>query len=767
MNRVTSAVSSECCMGRPGALAALAGLALCASFAAAQPAPPRWVALDSTSRPGTPPSVELSPASTEDQTILTITIPGFFVEDVDQPGFGTFQRLTIPKDPTSALLLPAVQKIREAAAVPVINMLVGIPSDAPGCTIGTITPLASTTIGDLRIIPAQPDIMEEETIDPANQPPFAYDPDAYASSLPYPAENGSAITPPGKMSGMRLQGMSVKPFKYIAAKKSMEAVSKFQVVIDHPGDPLPQTREHILLARQTQVCTVNFDTPVAPWITEHIDYKGAFLFITRDDVIDDLRPLVQQKQIRGYTTRVATQDDIDTNGDGNMQATEIRAYIKSWYDDHSDETLKYVVLVGDVTRLPTAVDPDYGYPSDLYYACYEDDDFFADMGLGRITFNAGELPDIINRIKAYEDAPPGQAEYYSKTAAVAHGEVAANFATVLDASISIQFPANEPMNFTKLYGTDPVNGHNSSLMDALNEGQHIVYYRGHGSPNTFFEWSSLGANFNDWHLLTDNFPEHPSWCPIVISSACANGALGASDCIIEDWFQRPGNGAVAAYGALIGSRRDMNHGFTEMFWQYLRTFGKNGSISAHMHWSQILGYIQQYSPDMSDPAKNLWTYTLIGDPEMKIWGRKPAHAKPDSLPDHVIAEATSLDLTIKNGHGDPVPGAVVCAFKEGEVQETRYADASGNVSLSINPQSGGLMTICVYTYDDSTEPTVSTIRVGVCAADMDGSGFVDTDDFDYFVHNFEAGISAADFDQSGFVDTDDFDAFVHAFERGC
>ncbi len=54
-----------------------------------------------------------------------------------------------------------------------------------------------------------------------------------------------------------------------------------------------------------------------------------------------------------------------------------------------------------------------------------------------------------------------------------------------------------------------------------------------------------------------------------------------------------------------------------------------------------------------------------------------------------------------------------------------------------------------------------------CPADFDHSGFVDTDDYDAFVHAFEAGTLDADVDASGFVDTDDFDAFVHAFESGC
>ncbi|MCK6476328.1 MAG: hypothetical protein L6Q35_05810 [Phycisphaerales bacterium] len=55
----------------------------------------------------------------------------------------------------------------------------------------------------------------------------------------------------------------------------------------------------------------------------------------------------------------------------------------------------------------------------------------------------------------------------------------------------------------------------------------------------------------------------------------------------------------------------------------------------------------------------------------------------------------------------------------------------------------------------------------VCRADIDQTGFVDTDDYDAFVAMYVAGGPDADYDGSGFVDTDDFDAFVRAYEAGC
>lgn len=54
-----------------------------------------------------------------------------------------------------------------------------------------------------------------------------------------------------------------------------------------------------------------------------------------------------------------------------------------------------------------------------------------------------------------------------------------------------------------------------------------------------------------------------------------------------------------------------------------------------------------------------------------------------------------------------------------------------------------------------------------CIADFDRSGFVDLDDYVFFVSIFVDGGDAADVDRSGFVDTDDFTFFVLAFEAGC
>ncbi len=63
----------------------------------------------------------------------------------------------------------------------------------------------------------------------------------------------------------------------------------------------------------------------------------------------------------------------------------------------------------------------------------------------------------------------------------------------------------------------------------------------------------------------------------------------------------------------------------------------------------------------------------------------------------------------------------------------------------------------------TTNPAVLT----VCPADYDCNGFVNGDDFDFFIEAFYWGNDSADFDRNGFVNGDDFDYFVIAFEAGC
>ncbi len=133
--------------------------------------------------------------------------------------------------------------------------------------------------------------------------------------------------------------------------------------------------------------------------------------------------------------------------------------------------------------------------------------------------------------------------------------------------------------------------------------------------------------------------------------------------------------------------------------------------------------------------------------------------------------------------GDFVPAASATASHTGDVGPKSWsgaglaqdvtdwlADPSSNFGWIVIGDETDVTTARRY---DSREAAIASVRPMIvvdftpCKADFDHTGFVDTDDFDAFIHAFEAGDESADFDGTGFVDTDDFDAFVHAFEAGC
>jgi hypothetical protein len=98
------------------------------------------------------------------------------------------------------------------------------------------------------------------------------------------------------------------------------------------------------------------------------------------------------------------------------------------------------------------------------------------------------------------------------------------------------------------------------------------------------------------------------------------------------------------------------------------------------------------------------------------------------------------------------------------------SNVDGNAQVEFNDADAMLVRIYDFALTDSQVAVLAAdpfVNVPSCPADYDGTGFIDTDDFDAFSDLFDLGDPKADFDCTGFVDTEDFDAFVEAYEAGC
>ena len=77
-------------------------------------------------------------------------------------------------------------------------------------------------------------------------------------------------------------------------------------------------------------------------------------------------------------------------------------------------------------------------------------------------------------------------------------------------------------------------------------------------------------------------------------------------------------------------------------------------------------------------------------------------------------------------------GALVCLYKSGEVFETGYTDASGQVTLYPSPLSLGFVDVTVTAHNHL--PFRDVMEVGQQKGDVTGDGLVDVGDVIYLVN---------------------------------
>jgi hypothetical protein len=254
----------------------------------------------------------------------------------------------------------------------------------------------------------------------------------------------------------------------------------------------------------------------------------------------------------------------------------------------------------------------------------------------------------------------------------------------------------------------------------------------------------------------------------MINSACSNGYLdGPNDCFCELWMEQP-IGPAAAYGARQASRRDANHLFSSEFFDLLYN-DKLTTISTLVDTAQINAHASlAANKDEVNPAlaKNIRTYVLFGDPEMKIWRVNPDPLFCPGLPGSVPLGPGVLSVQVSTPSNAPVPGALVSLVINGVTQTNLYADANGQVSIPINPAGAGEIVLRAYT-DDLDEAGARVVIPVRCPADFNGSGVVSVQDIFDFLAAYFASDPAADFNGSGAVSVQDIFDYLAAYFAGC
>ncbi|UCG91143.1 MAG: T9SS type A sorting domain-containing protein [candidate division WOR-3 bacterium] len=407
---------------------------------------------------------------------------------------------------------------------------------------------------------------------------------------------------------------------------------------------------------------------------------GGYLIITTNSFYDEVLPLARWKEKKGWYVTVATLSQ--TGSDPG----DIKNYIANQYHTASPPP-EYVLLIGDVDSLPpysTATPPSR---TDYPYTLIDGDDFMAELLIGRLPANTpGELETMIGKILGYEQTPyVVDQTWFTRSLMVGANYPEAIMTTPLPTKRWVREKFLEygfPTVDTVFY--PPTTG-GTEITNSVNQGVTFVNYRSgsaevNGWSHPLFFNDDVTGLSNGWKL------------PIVTSITCLNGNFGAPTCFGEAWL-RAGNainprGAVAFFGASAAT--------TSSRW--------NNCLDYGIYWAFLKEHIYELGPAlyrgkmevyMNFPGDTTWadgssfyfhTYNLLGDPSLEVWTGIPDSFIVSHL-SSIPAGTNSFSIQVQNAASQPVEEAMVSLYKDGEVKEVQYTDASGSVDFNFSTTS--------------------------------------------------------------------------------
>lgn len=672
-----------CSFSGPGAMTLSARTAILALvFAAAAACQPiqYWVSLDS-SPAGTLPTVTQDfQASSPTATVFRVDVHGFWQRNV-VIGPQAFQEISVPG--MGAINDPGKPE------VPALPLLVGIPTDASGVTVGGVQVLATRTFTNVRVHPAQ--LHEEDSPQPEPPQPFQFSASAYASTSLQPPVLARMGASPAVWKGLRVQQAYVQPFQVVAATDTLIVRRSLRVTFAHAGTIRPAITVTKRFARVLDHAIANFDvlSGLGSILTNNVDYDAFYLVLTDAQFLEEIEPLADQKRELGYRVTIRTTAEI-----GGSTETRLRAAVADWYADIQADIGSlwsfpdcYVLLVGDVNYVGICLDPEYGLASD-YTLGSIDGDIYAEAGVGRLSVDSEtDCANQVAKILEYQEAPGASLHYDNVLLAASTDDSGDERFRGSCEEIAGASGYGYPLDFTKRYG-DWSSGTVAATVDDVDDGQGIVVYEGHGN---WWQWA--GWDYADDALDTTDVGglANGHAMPVVLALCCQNSNTDTySDCIGEEWMELYPGGSVAHYGATRNSWICHYTLFGPAFFTVVHDYGIP-TLSEALILSQFIAYARNSAANDEHSRKTIWQFQLLGDPAMKIWQETPEDTT--LYFDHVAGPPEAIAGFVRDAAGQPLSGAIVGLTKPGDFQVTGYTGPDGAFHIPLPAHGAGTMTI--------------------------------------------------------------------------
>jgi hypothetical protein len=632
--------------------------------------------------------------------------------------------------------------------VPSFSRLLAIPATAAISV--QFERLEHRTITDIDLAPAPGSDQEEIQFDEA----------VYARADFYPSSQVSSGDP-ALMRGLRVVPITMNPIRYNPVTKDLEITHRFKVTVSFEGTDLRNTPQRAIRPmsrswlKTISGSVINLDeldlvdTPTRSYLIICVNDPG---------LVDILLPIFTDWKLRKGHEVV-----LETFSPG--ASTEyIKNIIQHAYDNWEIPP-EYVLLWGDTSGdyyLP-AYD---SYGLDHPYTQLDGDDILSDVALGRCPAEDDfESLTMINKVLYYEKRPfIANDEWYHQSVLVSGTDNYTVSQIFTNQAIKARMLENE---FTRIdthwywmAGSVP-----NVISTAINDGVSYFNYLG---------WLGMqGFDNTDIENLVNTY-----MLPFVSLVAEGTGGFAGYSTSRMETFLVVGTptsptGAIACVGGATSSQ----HG------RYCNTLA--GGLYAGIFDEGITqagnvlvrGKLELYNAlwefDSGQVVNNCKWYALAGDPGVELFTRAIQYMECE-IPDSMILGENVLSLSVNETGVGPLQDAIVCFYKQNQLQEVGLTDESGCITLSVNPLTAGNMKVTItkqnfYPIVDSLDIVQADVAVGYFSHtindDDNGSSSGDDDgilnpgeqiEIPFAVKNYGATTSAIDI----FVEASADDEFV-------
>lgn len=519
-----------------------------------------------------------------------------------------------------------------APMLPVEGLFIALPSGAELVDISVVETDSIEFPGEINIIPAPEPTKDGMKYD-MKAPEYKPQKKIYGSDDEYPKDLFKLLSV-NYIGSVRIAHLMMYPLHYKAKSKKLVIYNRIELKAEYtPGlsiakmrgppatAPTPDMAEPVK-ASPVQMQTIykdqvlNLDAiedlktlgdvakrrisrPPNRGKLSETSNKGKYIIITTKDLVETLKPLAKSKEEKGWATQIITDKQIyeEFQESGEPQFKSIRDFILYAYDNW-EEPPEYVLLVGEIGKIPTHIDETYNCPSDWFYSNLIGD-VGPDLIVGRIAIDdPKKLKQYIDKVFAYEKET---GDWVKRILFTAYERD--DYMQCSDDCMDIMKRV-KGAKLIKKYGGQSTK---AEVVKEIETGCGIINYRGHGSE---WEWqASNGLGVADVGKL-----KNAGKIPVVFSICCLNNAIDVQqECFGEAFIESP-NGAVVFIGASRPSYTQPNHHFDRYIFRAI-VDKKLRNVGKIFNYATVELY--RNFPD-AYTQENIVMYLLLGDPSLEI-----------------------------------------------------------------------------------------------------------------------------------------------------